>query len=228
MITPFTVLILAVAGLIAPSVASSESTLFANDFLFYGQTIVAPGCRYRLTMQYDGNLVLYAGNPGMDYPVWASDTVGHKGYAVMQADGNFVMYNWNGVPFWATGTHGHPGARLVIQDDQNLVVYRGSTPVWAAGTHTGQNLGISPCLSSSSVTVTEPGVNRWGGDYVSYAMSKAEYSHCAYWCSQDTQCHAFTYVPPGVQGSTAMCWLKDSVPAASYAPGLVSGYILRD
>jgi hypothetical protein len=42
-----------------------------------------------LTMQADGNLVLYA--PGR-IPVWASSTAGHGGaQPVMQADGNLIV-----------------------------------------------------------------------------------------------------------------------------------------
>jgi hypothetical protein len=34
-------------------------------------------------------------------------------------------------------------------------------------------------------------------------------------------------VPPGVQGAQARCWLKNSVPAQSYANGMMSGVIYK-
>jgi hypothetical protein len=43
--------------------------------------------------------------------------------AVMQADGNFVVYRDGVGAVWSTRTQGHPGARIVMQTDGNLVVY---------------------------------------------------------------------------------------------------------
>jgi hypothetical protein len=56
-----------------------------------------------LVMQNDGNLVTYQGST----PKWASNTVGTWGNrAIMQADGNFVIYNPAGTAVWATNTGG--------------------------------------------------------------------------------------------------------------------------
>lgn len=54
--------------------------------------------------------------------------------AVMQGDGNFVVYGPTGAT-WATGTVGQAGAYVRIQDDGNLVVYNasGGAP-WASDT----------------------------------------------------------------------------------------------
>lgn len=204
---------------------ANESTLFPDTFLFYGQTIVSPSCYYFLTMQTDGNLVLYEGPRFQGRARWASGTVGRKGYAIMQADGNLVMYSWNGRPFFATNTHGHPGSRLVLQDDGNLVVYSGGAPLWATNTHQSERIGISPCEARSSLTTREADTNRFGGDYQRSTMSTNDPTVCAYWCSQDQRCKAYTYVPPGVQGNAPVCWFKNSVPERTGSPGLVSGVV---
>ena len=52
--------------------------------------------------------------------------------AVMQGDGNFVVYDiedgaW--VPVWSTHTDGNPGAYLNVQDDGNMVIYSASNAV---------------------------------------------------------------------------------------------------
>jgi len=67
--------------------------------------------------------------------------------AVMQADGNFVLY-WGYLPdrligaMWASDTQDHPGnLSLVMQGDHNLVLYQGSTPLWASNTDTTQDPG---------------------------------------------------------------------------------------
>jgi hypothetical protein len=50
--------------------------------------------------------------------------------AVMQADGNFVLYDLEtGIPLWATHTDGHPGAYLNVQGDGNMVIYSASNDV---------------------------------------------------------------------------------------------------
>jgi hypothetical protein len=113
----------------------------------------------RLVMQNDGSLVVYsAGNVAM----WSSGT-GHTGAsqsalqsngainrltssqslispngsyrAVMQSDGNLVVYNSSGQSQWASGTAGTSGAYVVNQNDGNLVVYSASGAAkWSSST----------------------------------------------------------------------------------------------
>ena len=45
-------------------------------------------------------------------------------HVIMQTDGNLVVYAVSGQVLWHTWTFGNPGSRLVLQDDGNLVVYR--------------------------------------------------------------------------------------------------------
>jgi hypothetical protein len=109
--------------------------------LTINQTLVSNNGDYTLVMQADGNLVLYTGWPGTPSPIWASNTewlapAMRPTHAVMQNDGNFVLYNNTGVPAFATATDGHPGSYIVIQDDRNLVVYDpNNKPLWATGTN---------------------------------------------------------------------------------------------
>lgn len=200
---------------------AGHPNLAANEYLFAGQQLVANGSYYSVTFQSDGNLVVYSRSHA---PVWASNTVGSgAAYAVMQSDGNVVLYRWDGAAVWATGTNGNPGAYLAMQSDGNLVVYRGSTPLWASNT-ADEPLGTtSPQVAS--VTSVEANANRAGGDFAYYDLSQPKVLWCAYFCSQDSRCTAYTYVPPGVQARNARCWLKSSVPARTYASGMVSGVI---
>jgi exopolysaccharide biosynthesis protein len=56
--------------------------------------------------------------------------------AVMQNDGNFVVYRTGAGAQWSTRTWGNPGAFLVMQADGNLVVYSAaSRPLWHSGTY---------------------------------------------------------------------------------------------
>ena len=66
---------------------------------------------------------------------WSLPAAARPTRAIMQQDGNFVLYNATGNPAWATDTNGNPGARLVLQDDRNLVVYASSNrALWAHNT----------------------------------------------------------------------------------------------
>ena len=202
---------------------ANQPALYAGEYLFAGQGIEAPHCYYKLVFQGDGNLVLYTHS---NYALWASGTANQGGaYAVMQGDGNLVIYRWDGSALWSTGTWGNPFAVTWMQDDGNLVVYKGSAALWASGT-SGEQLGTNVC-EASSVTSIENDINRYGGDYRGFDFSQPKPLWCAYYCSQDHRCRSYSYVPPGLQGPQAKCWLKDSVPAQSYAPGLMSGVIYR-
>jgi hypothetical protein len=94
-----------------------------------------------LTMGTDGNLAVYlkTGGSGTGPRIWASNTSGHAGaYAVMQADGNLVVYSADRRVLWSTGTNGNSGAYTALQDDGNLVVhFRGSTSdaLWSTGSY---------------------------------------------------------------------------------------------
>lgn len=60
---------------------------------------------------------------------------GGRYFAVLQGDGNFVVYRNDGVPFWNTGTVGSDAATAVMQGDGNFVIYsRAGHPVWSTGT----------------------------------------------------------------------------------------------
>lgn len=57
-------------------------------------------------------------------PIWATNTA-KKGAvrAIMQSDGNFVLYDNAGRPKWASQTARKNGVKLIMQNDGNLVIY---------------------------------------------------------------------------------------------------------
>ena len=58
----------------------------------------------------------------------------------------------------------------------------------------------------------EPDIDRPGRDYKNFDLSEARPELCRMACANETQCKAYTYAKPGVQGPNARCWLKSDVP----------------
>ena len=98
--------------------------------LLPGQELTSTSGRYRLHYQTDGNVVLYDDTDRT--ALWNSATTSSRpGQAMMERDGNFVVYDGQGRVLWTTGTTGNPNAYLLVQDDGNLVVYRPDLqPMW--------------------------------------------------------------------------------------------------
>jgi hypothetical protein len=100
------------------------NTLTAGQTINRGGAVGSPSGQYTLAYQTDGNLVLYRGST----PVWAINCWptcrpgAPAGHAIMQSDGNFVVYDSSGTAVWWSGTFGS-GAYLAIRDDGGLAVY---------------------------------------------------------------------------------------------------------
>lgn len=111
-----------------------SDTLSQNQTLSAGQSLTAVNAAYNLVMQSTGVLQII----GPSGVIW-SRTSASNAYALMQSDGNFVIYGQGGHPaYWSTGTQGNTGAHIVMQCDGNLVVYRtNGTAAWNSGTQTG-------------------------------------------------------------------------------------------
>jgi 1-phosphatidylinositol phosphodiesterase len=82
--------------------------------------------------------------------------------------------------------------------------------------------GTPGYVSSGSATL-ELNVDRPGSDYRSFDLGSPRPEECRDTCMVEPQCVAFTYVNPGVQGPSARCWLKNSVPPPSASNCCVSG-----
>ena len=111
-----------------------KAQLDANQQLNINDKLVAENNRTTLIMQGDGNLVLYRTFDSV--ALWSSNTPGKPvTHAVMQADGNFVCYDDNGIAYFSTGT-GQRGSSIILQDDGNLVVYGppGVETYWTSNT----------------------------------------------------------------------------------------------
>lgn len=104
------------------------SSIDAPGTLLPGQSLQSPNGQYRLTLQGDGNLVLYDVN---DQWIWHTNTQGTAvNQLAIQADGNLVLYTPSGY-VWQAGSYGNQGGRFQVQDDGNVVYYSAAwTPLW--------------------------------------------------------------------------------------------------
>jgi RHS repeat-associated protein len=116
------------------STCSIGNYLIAGQTLPSGKCIVSPHGQYFLYMAPDGNLYIYDWAHGVG--TWGPGTQGHPGaYAILQTDGNFVVYDVNNVALWSSGTAGTYAERLDMEDDGRIIIYKSA---WNSGTSTGQ------------------------------------------------------------------------------------------
>ena len=107
-----------------PDLTSDSPTMTpgagGNGRLYPGQGVISADRRFRLTLQPDGNLVLYSPTRVL----WASGTNGRAtAFLALQSDGNLVLYDRDAQPLWASHTEGFGPTRLIAQTDGNLVLY---------------------------------------------------------------------------------------------------------
>ncbi|WP_161967964.1 hypothetical protein [Fimbriiglobus ruber] len=138
-------------GVSVYSLAPVSSSLTPYQLLTPGQFLVSPNGYYWVTLQPDGNFVLY--NKFYN-ALWASRTSQPATDVVMQGDGNLVVYGPSGAT-WNSITSGYPGAYLTLQDDGNLVIYdvinNVNTPIWATRTQGGMPARVLSLTPGQSI-----------------------------------------------------------------------------
>jgi hypothetical protein len=109
---------------------SDNDILCSNQTIPPGNYIISNNGTYKLIMETNGILELYSGRLGR--VTWSRS--GPAGsYAIMQNDGNFVLYTSSHAAVWASGTVGHPNDYIIIQNDGNVVIYDGQA-IWSTKT----------------------------------------------------------------------------------------------
>ncbi len=113
-----------------PPAPAPSDTLRSGQRLTVNQQLRSPSGAYRVTVQSDGNVVMY---PRTGRAIWATGTTGRGGRTLtMQTDGNLVLTTAAARPVWASGSRSS-GARAVMQNDGNLVIYRtNNTAAWSS------------------------------------------------------------------------------------------------
>ena len=128
-----------------------------------GAPTYSPDQRFRVTMQTDGNLVVYDAN---NVAQWVSGTYLPGSYLRVQPDGNVVVYDSeDNYPQWTAAVYS-PGASLMLQDDGNLVLYSTSgVAQWDSRGFTGhRSLNFIPRRGFTHLNPGEA-VRSWNGLY---------------------------------------------------------------
>jgi hypothetical protein len=81
----------------------------------------------------------------------------------------------------------------------------------------------TPTPVAAGQVTAEASTDRRGSDYGYFAPAQANYELCRAACANDNKCRAYTYVQPGVQAATPMCYLKNAVPTPSPSGCCISG-----
>lgn len=115
-------------------------TLFAGQSLYPGNSLVSANKIFRLTLNLNGDLVLYGNAYGRDVVMWSSNTA-NKGFnmVTMKSNGQLIIKGYQGNGLVIGGDDGWSDPYLIVQDDGNLVIY-GKKHIWATGTNTNRYL----------------------------------------------------------------------------------------
>jgi hypothetical protein len=118
-----------------------------NPILYVNQSIYSPNHNTRLTLQSDGNLVIYHKNrDGTESALWGTNSISsNASNVIFQTDCNLVLVSNSNTSLWASNLLNLPNGAfkftgsdngnypfLTLQDDGNLVCY------WPSVTAAGQ------------------------------------------------------------------------------------------
>jgi RHS repeat-associated protein len=106
-------------------------TLASGATLKSGNSLISDGVR--LSMQSDGNLVIYALKSGQ--ALWSTQTSGHAGaVATMGTDGNLAVHEADGTVLWSKGASVAGSYAQLLDDGQLTVSGTDGTVLWTSNT----------------------------------------------------------------------------------------------
>ena len=84
-------------------------------------------------------------------------------------------------------------------------------------------LVLFAAITSYQPAGAQANFDRPGGDYLSAPVPSGDPAECALLCERDRHCRAWSFNYPNEVSHTAVCWLKNSVPARVADDCCVSG-----
>lgn len=122
--------------------------------------------------------------------------------------------------------------RLLPDQVRELLITTGTPQQDRGAVLAERPIGVQPDLRAafqrsvspaSSIPAQLIGMDLPGGDSRSFATANDRGTQCSSDCAADPVCRAWTWVRPGAQRPTAMCWLKDTVLEPRDDPNTISG-----
>jgi hypothetical protein len=107
-----------------PNYMTKGSELKTGQRLVQGEQLVSPNQEWNLRYQPDGNLVITDTDFRNKQIYDATNKLHTPGYAVMQEDGNFVIYDSNQIPVWASNTAGRRVDALKLTNYGTVILQR--------------------------------------------------------------------------------------------------------
>ena len=113
----------------------------ASDGTSLGNNFISPNCKYQLTIQVDGNVVLK--NRDTQENLWSRGQccLGTAPYELqMKENNNLVLYDSQGNSLWTTDTAGRGpnNGKAELHDNGRFVVHDGEgTELWSTNTKGG-------------------------------------------------------------------------------------------
>lgn len=121
-----------------------SDTLLPGQKLLQCQALKSADGSHLLSIQSDGNLVLYnttVNTYPQNSPFATNTAVGEIGKGIApynlfyQNDGNIVLYDSVSAVIWASNTVNKASTKLVLQNDGNLILYNGNIVIWGTNTN---------------------------------------------------------------------------------------------
>jgi hypothetical protein len=110
---------------------------------------------------------------------------------------------------------------------KNLNVVNNSKAVpMGKGRLTGAVMACAALLSLLVASIparAQTAFDRPGGDYFSSPVTSGDPEDCALSCERDRRCRSWSFSYPDVEGGSAVCWLKSSVPPRVPGSCCISG-----
>ena len=147
-----------------------------------GQSITSPNGLFSLGLSASGALEETAGSR----VIWSTGNSGQPGdKAVLQADGNLVLYSETGQPLWSTRTGESSGNSLWVRDDGSLAITTSAGKTLWARAPSATNLPVGAALTVGQALVAGSGLYQLDmqrdGNLVEYSAGRA------LWASRTTR-----------------------------------------
>lgn len=120
-----------------PQRVRDVNAIRSNGFNTLGPNEFLKASNVTAKYQDDGNFLIYKSENGQNTLIWHSGTFQYNpGYALIQEDGNLVLYDGQGLPYWNLGTGGRPRSdgpfSLVLEQNNISVRNRNNLYIWYA------------------------------------------------------------------------------------------------